>query len=314
MYILEEIQAHAQAQGPVRLRNFARARLKLQTDDMEKCPRCGLQVTELHTPDPDMVTKLSGTGETLPTQICAGCVSDVRKTLSSASGGALLAQHRAKEAHRMNLWKSRVVLIKQARNAMNDKKYSEAAVAYEKYMRILEIIFEVKKGQALTPEMFRENARSQELTVVTSVYWDLFRIYDSSEKYAERQAKVSKQLAFFLRYTPVYPDIIRKAEAFLKTAKNPSAVKHFLKLAAADSPGCFIATAAFNDYDAQEVRLLRRFRDEILVHSTWGRNFIEFYYRNSPAWASRLNQAPIFKPLVRAVLRVFAISIQRLRK
>jgi hypothetical protein len=51
---------------------------------------------------------------------------------------------------------------------MSVKNYSEAAVAYEKYLKILELVFGCKKGEKITPEQFKDNARTSELTVVTA--------------------------------------------------------------------------------------------------------------------------------------------------
>ncbi|MBX2988222.1 MAG: hypothetical protein KF802_10020 [Bdellovibrionaceae bacterium] len=275
---------------------------------MVKCPRCGIEVTELHAVDSDLVSKLQSMGESsLPAQICAGCLSDLRKTAGRATGGALLAQERAKEQHRLQLWKNRVQLIKRARTMMSEKNYSEAAVSYEKYLKILEIVFGCKKGQFLTPEMFKDNARTSELTVVASVYWDLLRIYDTSDKYAERQQIAARQLAQFVRFTPIFPDIIKKAEAFVRQSRNPAIIKSFLKGAAEQRPRCFIATSAFESPWALEVQLLRHFRDSSLKPHAAGRLFIRCYEKTSPAIARFLDRNDALKPLIRAVLR-FAVK------
>ena len=53
---------------------------------------------------------------------------------------------------------------------------------------------------------------------------------------------------------------------------------------------CFVATAAFGDYDHPQVRLLREFRDRVLLTSAFGRGFTRTYYRYSPplaAWIER---------------------------
>ncbi len=69
-----------------------------------------------------------------------------------------------------------------------------------------------------------------------------------------------------------------------------------------DKGGCFIATAAFGHYGADQVRLLRRFRDEVLMTHAPGRAFVAWYYRHSPRWAATLESQPGLKPLVRAAL------------
>ncbi|WP_413569082.1 CFI-box-CTERM domain-containing protein [Bdellovibrio sp. HCB117] len=272
---------------------------------MIQCPRCGIQVTELHPVDADLITKLQSIGESnLPPQVCAGCISDLRRTVASSSGGVLMAQERAKEQHRLQLWKSRVMLIKKARLCMTQKLYSEAAMSYEKYLKILDIVFDIKKGERLKPEAFKDSARTTELTVVASVYWDLMRIYDTHEKYADRMMNAAKQLAMFIQFTPIYPDIIRKAESFQKTARNPHIVKQFLKMSDKERPRCFIATAAFENSQAPEVMSLRAFRDFTLRRSAWGRKFIAIYYKFSPHIACLLDKQPRMKPAVRALLRL----------
>lgn len=270
---------------------------------MEKCPRCGTEVTELHTVPPDIAARMQAMGEPVPAQVCVGCVSDMRGSGQKAPGGVLAAQERAKDQHRLNLWKSRVQLIKRARTMMNEKNYSEAAVAYEKYLKILELVFGCKKGEQLTPEMFKDNARTSELTVVASVYWDLLRIYDTSDKYGDRQDIAARQLGKFVRFTPVFPDIIKKAEVFVKQARHPAKVRLFLRAAAAQRPRCFIATSAFESPLALEVQLLRHWRDQSLRKSRAGRRFIAAYYKLSPSLARFLDKHPALKPFTRAVLR-----------
>jgi hypothetical protein len=270
---------------------------------MVQCPRCGIQVTELHPVPGELLMKLQASGENAPSQVCVGCINEIQRSVAASSGGVLLAQERAKEQHRLQLWKNRVQLIKQARTCMNQKMYPEAAAAYEKYIRIMELVFECKKGE-LKPELFKESARHTELTVVASVYWDLLRIYDTSDRYADRQSACAKQLASFIRFTPIYPDIIRKAEIFQRSAKNPNVIKQFLKMSSETRPRCFIATAAFESVYAIEVQQLRFFRDHQLRDQKWGRSFIRLYYKYSPRFACLLDKHPWAKPAVRAILKL----------
>lgn len=58
------------------------------------------------------------------------------------------------------------------------------------------------------------------------------------------------------------------------------------------SEGCYIATACYKDYNAPEVRVFRRYRDQVLANSSLGRWFISFYYRYSPFWANKLSHCP----------------------
>jgi len=271
---------------------------------MINCPRCGLQVSDLTSLDGSVLQKMNELGENPPPQVCMSCATDLRKLATAGMGGVLMAQEKAKEQHRLQLWKSRVSLVKNARLLMGQKAYSEAAVAYEKYLKILEIVFMVEKGSHLTPEHFKDTARTEELTVVASVYWDLLRIYDTSEKYGERQNVAAKQLALFIRFTPIFPDIIKRAESFVRQAKNPNAFKTFLKQASTERPRCFIATSAFEHPLAFEVQILRYYRDHKLKSSRFGRGFIFWYYKFSPKIATFLDKHSSLKPFTRTALRL----------
>lgn len=222
---------------------------------------------------------------------------------AKSQGGVLIARERAKEQRKLMLWKSRVNMIRKARGYMNQKMFSDAAVAFEKYIRILENVFDCKRGE-LNPEHFKDSARTQELTIVASVYWDLLRIYDTSEKYGDRQKQAAKKLAEFLRFTPIYPDIMKKAEAFSRQAKNPEAFKEFLKLSTENRGRCFIATAAFDSPEAIEVKALMQYRDQVLFFKPWGPLFIELYQRHSPKIAFILDRVTVLKPFVRGLLRL----------
>ena len=56
--------------------------------------------------------------------------------------------------------------------------------------------------------------------------------------------------------------------------------------------GCFIATAAFGSPLAQEVRLLRKFRDHYLLSSDAGQFLVQTYYALSPPLAAFISQKP----------------------
>jgi len=50
---------------------------------------------------------------------------------------------------------------------------------------------------------------------------------------------------------------------------------------------CYIATMTYGSYDAPQVLVLRRFRDQFLQKNKPGRAFIRWYYANSPAFVER---------------------------
>jgi hypothetical protein len=265
------------------------------------CPRCGAKAAGLVPIEPAILKKIKegGNTENLPPQVCNACYTQVAGGV--ARGSVLLMREKSKEQKKLMLWKSRVNLIKKARQYMNERMFSDAAVTYEKYIKVMETVYDCKPGE-LTPEMFKDSARTQELTVVVSVFWDLVRIYDTNDKYLERMNKACDKLAAFLKFTPIYPDIIKKAEIFAKTARNQNVIKSFLKNANQSKGRCFIATSAYNSPHHPIVLALSTFRDESLENQTLGRLFVTAYYRISPKIAQIMDLIPIVKPPVRWML------------
>jgi hypothetical protein len=73
----------------------------------------------------------------------------------------------------------------------------------------------------------------------------------------------------------------------------------------ADGGFCFVATAAYGDYDHPYVKVLRRFRDETLATFGAGRDFIAWYYAHSPPWADFLRRHPAAR--VTAAIALFPV-------
>jgi hypothetical protein len=65
---------------------------------------------------------------------------------------------------------------------------------------------------------------------------------------------------------------------------------------------CFVATAAYGSPMAEEIEILREFRDKYLLTTTVGKSLVEFYYRVSPPIAQFITEHPVLQPMVRAAL------------
>ena len=68
------------------------------------------------------------------------------------------------------------------------------------------------------------------------------------------------------------------------------------------SGGCFIATAAYGSGMAEEVNILKNFRDDVLLTSAMGKAFIKFYYQNSPSIADYISDHDSLREMVRISL------------
>jgi hypothetical protein len=276
---------------------------------MRTCPKCGSPSTDLVDVDAGMRLILKSNGVTdLPPQVCSACYNELTSQVSQ--GVKLRLEQQAKEKNRHMVWKSRVNLVKHARQMMLQKAFPEAAVSYEKYIRVLEISYDLKPGE-LKPDVFGKTARSKELTVIATTYWDLLRIYDTSSQYRERMSKTAQKLAEFLPYSSIFPDVIKKAQAWAPTAKNPDIVREFLRLSKASTSRCFIATAAFEDTHHPVVCDLRQFRDHVLLRHPYGVKFVFWYYRVSPAIAQWLDHQAFARQLARIFLRLAAFTLKK---
>ena len=274
------------------------------------CPRCEKEFDELIKIESGMRLRLQETqNESQDLQeVCNDCFNALKEEINQ--GAKLMAEQNQKEQNKQMLWKNRVGFVKEARERMSLRSFAEAAVLYEKYLRALEIVNDIPAGQ-LDPMIFNAPGKSSELTILCTVYWDLFKIYDTSEKYLDRQKIVGQHLLNIVPYSNVQGDLLKKAERYVRDAKNTDNAREFLmKLReATGASGCFVATACFGSYQHEKVYILRKFRDQVLEASLAGRAFIKFYYFVSPPVAKIIESSPHLQSLTRRALAPIATHI-----
>lgn len=271
------------------------------------CPRCKNNFEELIKIDPGMKLRLQEVGNDSHSlsEACVNCFSELKADITQ--GAKLIAEENQKEQQRKLLWKNRVGYIKEARERMNVRAFSDAALLYEKYLRALEIVHKIPAGK-LDPIIFTEPGKTKELTLLVTVYWDLFRIYDTSDRYADRQKSVADKLLSILPVCTVQSDLLKKAERFVREAKQESKAREFLRDAriACGASRCFIATASFDSPRSPEVLILRQFRDQFLKQNKFGRSFIYHYYKQSPKLVPLILKYKVLKLTARAIIKPIA--------
>jgi hypothetical protein len=63
--------------------------------------------------------------------------------------------------------------------------------------------------------------------------------------------------------------------------------------------GCFVATAIYGSYSNENVVVLRRYRDNVLLSRPHGRAFVNLYYWVSPPIAVVLKKVPLLRSFSR---------------
>ena len=97
-------------------------------------------------------------------------------------------------------------------------------------------------------------------------------------------------------------------EKFVSTDSSARIVKGW----PVPKPGCFIATAVYGTPLAPEINTLRIFRDNILLSSSTGKKFVNFYYRFSPPIANFISKHSILKTCIRKIFIAPSVNIAKL--
>jgi len=77
-----------------------------------------------------------------------------------------------------------------------------------------------------------------------------------------------------------------------------------------DEGECFIATAAYGNYDHDMVRNLRALRDQVLQQTTVGRVLVRAYYTVSPPLAAWVSDRPLARKAVRTALLPLSLAAE----
>jgi len=79
---------------------------------------------------------------------------------------------------------------------------------------------------------------------------------------------------------------------------------------AGEKKGCYVATAIYGSYNCPQVWTLRRFRDDVLGKSWYGRMFIRVYYTSSPFAVKWFGRSEWFCGLCKKVLDGFVMKLR----
>jgi len=84
-----------------------------------------------------------------------------------------------------------------------------------------------------------------------------------------------------------------------------------LRVDYSEDEGCYIATAVYGSYDSSEVWILRKYRDNTLLKTFYGRIFVKFYYFISPTLVKLFGEKKWFKEVFKSKLDVFIDKLEK---
>ncbi len=104
---------------------------------------------------------------------------------------------------------------------------------------------------------------------------------------------------------PITVAKLRNMDKMVNYLKKFDAEKAAVEKSGKKGGRCYIATAVYGSYDAPQVLVLRRFRDEVLMTNPLGKAFVKLYYFASPPVAKKLEKASFINRAVRGLLDKF---------
>jgi uncharacterized repeat protein (TIGR02543 family) len=110
--------------------------------------------------------------------------------------------------------------------------------------------------------------------------------------------------------TPVTEDIQLTANWRRNDAATPDTPDNPDTPDAPRTGGCYVATSVYGSYDCPEVWTLRRFRDQVLAKTWYGRLFIRLYYAVSPTAVRLFGKTALFQNFFRGILDPWVADLQ----
>jgi uncharacterized repeat protein (TIGR02543 family) len=125
--------------------------------------------------------------------------------------------------------------------------------------------------------------------------------YDEGEVVSiQAGAAVGYQFVGWTASAGSFANHLAPATTFIMPAQNVIVTATFQVIST--TSGCFIATAAYGSPTAEQLDVLRGFRDGVLLESGAGSQFVALYYRLSPPIAGFISENSFLRTLVRELL------------
>ena len=287
------------------------------------CSKCNEKFDFLNRLANQTIKKLEQKGNKITSNyyLCSICL---KKVLDQAYVTPLEKKIKIQiETRNQKLWHYRMQYLKKAQDASSMKNVQEVVKNYQIYLKIIEEYYEASL-EKFNPSMFVTQKDQIEINIVVTVFYELLKVFDGIKSKEEEFDFYLEKLVLFLPESTKGKVIIEnmKKYAFSKFSTHKpelmEVLKKFKKEFGTSSGGCYIATVIYNDYNSEEVKTLRLFRDEFLKKHYLGKIFIELYYLCAPYILKFLNYSFInfvFKLILNKTIKIIKeFYIERTRK
>lgn len=150
-----------------------------------------------------------------------------------------------------------------------------------------------------------ELKQSNGLYFILDSYWEYSRKdYVSTYRYEKEQEKQRKIREEEER---------RRKERENQPQSQNSSTNTGTSIQNSSNGGCYIATLVYGDYDHPKVKVLRHFRDNVLLKNNFGKKFVKFYYKYSPGWVQRLKSKKRINRCIRSILNCFVYIYRKIK-
>lgn len=132
------------------------------------------------------------------------------------------------------------------------------------------------------------------------------------DKIGSKIRKYEPDYIFPTPNTNGYPNWIKNTfdKKYRKLANTTSSTTTNSTSTSSDSSGCYVATAVYGSYDCPEVWTLRRYRDNQLAKTWYGKLFIHIYYTISPIIVKWFGDTGWFKKMWKGKLDKMVSDLQ----
>lgn len=213
----------------------------------------------------------------------------MNKTPSKAS-----REEREKKLILQHKFENRITIAKFGKESFDSGDYGNAIKKYTEYLEIQAEILECKDIYSLSTDKFDPRSDLTEMLMISHIYFELARIYDSNEKFHDEAKRCLDRFVHFSANQPyqvVNSELIRKyvKKSRLKLLGDFQNAYHQIYI---QSKKCFVVTYCYGEthWITQDYRAFK----EWMLEYPLGHKFIQNYYAYSPKLIDICQRYPIF--------------------